>query len=244
MPGRIKLLVAALETSVSCILTGSQVIQGDKLCDTLEGSESTLEKRSWKLSRPRPRWHSKHKGQEQMTHSRAEGSLWQCSPASELQMWVQRWSFPGYIGNSLQDRRSFCPKANTAMSNLSNFQNTSLGAQFLLSSHTTYPSSSIPCRGWIHPPYGAPLLSQTGEGIKYCSVSPKWLNEEHKLQNFLPEETQKSFPSCCSKHFCASTLEQSQFHASSRKNHMDPVDWNWSLMTTFHLQHIISSRQG
>ncbi len=49
MPERLKLLVAALETSVNCILTGCQVIQGDKLCDTVSKAlKAPLEKYSLK----------------------------------------------------------------------------------------------------------------------------------------------------------------------------------------------------
>lgn len=45
MPERLKLLVAALQTSVSCILTGSQVIQGDKLYDKISKAlKAPLEK--------------------------------------------------------------------------------------------------------------------------------------------------------------------------------------------------------
>lgn len=75
MPGRLKLLVAALETSVSCILTGSQVIQGDKLCGTLW--------RHWKqpgemqLGAPRTRPQRTQQTQEQWENDpwRAEWSL-------------------------------------------------------------------------------------------------------------------------------------------------------------------------
>lgn len=49
MPERLKLLVAALETSVSCVVTGSQVIQGDTLCDIVSKAlKAPLEKYSLK----------------------------------------------------------------------------------------------------------------------------------------------------------------------------------------------------
>lgn len=52
---RLKLLVAALETSVSCILTGSQVIQEDKLCDIISKAlKAPREKYSLKPLKARP----------------------------------------------------------------------------------------------------------------------------------------------------------------------------------------------
>lgn len=55
MPKTLKFLVAALEASVSCILTGGQVFQGAKLCDIVaKALIAPLEKYPLKALKARP----------------------------------------------------------------------------------------------------------------------------------------------------------------------------------------------
>lgn len=185
-------------------------MQGDKCCDTLWEHWEHLEKCTWKPPRPQV---------TEQTQGDGENEPFQ------QQSWVWGWALHIQVEILL---RTGVVLPSGKHSNVKPLQ---------LPEHKPWS----PISAFL--PHYTSFIQHSLQELDSLSIwstftiteskhSPKWLNEEHKLQNFLPGE----FSSCCSKHFCASiSLEQSQSHANSRKHHMDPVDWNWSLMTTFHL---------
>lgn len=175
MPGRLKLLVAALETSVSCILTGTGYPGRQIVWHAVKALKAAWRNAAGSPQDPAPGDTANTgavrkrplKGRVVTVSSAAQhqnkaGSKGECSRLHHMQVEIL---FRAGVVSVLRQTQQ-CQNTPT-------FRAQALEPNFCFppTLHILHPAFLAGLG--FHSPYGAPLLSQRGKGIKYCSVSPK-----------------------------------------------------------------------